>query len=226
MEQDDRNIHQDGQTLINYTAGACSPAEKKAIEVHCLECVTCRAQLTVLINLKVALEIEDESRDWEAFLPLGREAAARARQLAEREEQPGRMPERVSSQGQEGNWVPLPSAVILGIFMLGGLLSCSAWWHGPSPDSPERLLVHLGYFPGSSPGLQLWMTGETARSAHSDLWPNEGPKGWGHPAGRVRSYRQEGLMYRYQRSPRRAAGVGGVGPGATIINGQISHRML
>src|SRR5262249_13340182 len=79
--------HPDRSRMVDYVTGACSLEERGAIEAHCINCAICWTQLSTLLHLIVTQANQYEQRDIEALLPLGEQAAARARMIVRQQEQ-------------------------------------------------------------------------------------------------------------------------------------------
>ncbi len=67
--------------------GACSSEERSVVEDHCAACPLCRTQLSIILHLVAYPSNEQERRELEAMAPIGRRAAARAREIIKQQEQ-------------------------------------------------------------------------------------------------------------------------------------------
>src|SRR5499426_470316 len=83
------DTHLARRLMVAYLTGACSSEEREAVEDHCVDCQTCCAQLAAMLHLVIssAHEREDKRRELETLLPIGEQAAARARKIVRRQEQ-------------------------------------------------------------------------------------------------------------------------------------------
>jgi CHAT domain-containing protein/Flp pilus assembly protein TadD len=116
--------------MVAYLTGACSSEEREIVEDHCLECEACCAQLATLVHLVVssAREREDQLREVEALLPIGEQAAARARKMVRRQEGWDRQERQKSSPW--ANWRhglsvlrPILAPALIILALLGGGLT-------------------------------------------------------------------------------------------------------
>ncbi|MBO0800487.1 MAG: hypothetical protein J2P31_16840, partial [Blastocatellia bacterium] len=117
--------HPDRNTMVSYVTGSCSEETKKVIEEHCIDCLDCRTQLTVLLHLVISPEDRKEHRKFTELLTLGEEAAARARATMLQHKQPGHeQTSRVSKKGKKVRVVRTALAPVLLILTLlvGGLI--------------------------------------------------------------------------------------------------------
>jgi CHAT domain-containing protein len=128
--------------MVAYLTGACSSEERDIVEDHCLECEACCAQLATLLHLVVssAHERESERREVETLLPLGEQAAARARNIVRRQE--GWDRQKVSRwanvwQGLQGARPILVPAMVIIALLGGGLISYLSFWR----QSQEELTL-------------------------------------------------------------------------------------
>jgi tetratricopeptide (TPR) repeat protein len=131
--------------MVAYLTGACSSEEREIVEDHCLDCDACRAQLAALVHLVVssAHERENQRRQVEALLPLGEQAAARARKVVRLQE--GWDRQRVSPRAKWMNWLhalqasrPILAPALLVIALLGGgLIAYLSMWR----QTPEDLTL-------------------------------------------------------------------------------------
>src|SRR5262245_43433341 len=85
-----KKSHPDREVMVAYVTGTCSAEGRKVIEKHCLECFTCRSQLSLLLRLSISPADADERLELEPFLSLGQQAAAQARTTIKQQEQSNR----------------------------------------------------------------------------------------------------------------------------------------
>jgi CHAT domain-containing protein len=134
--------------MVAYLTGACSLEEREIVEDHCLDCEACCAQLAILVHLVVssAREREDQRREVEALLPLGEQAAARARNIVRRQEgwdrQKGQKGHKFSpwanwGQGILGLRTILAPALVIAALLGGGLITYFSFWR----QSQEELTL-------------------------------------------------------------------------------------
>jgi CHAT domain-containing protein/Tfp pilus assembly protein PilF len=80
-EYKDKEKHPDRNSMVGYVTGSCSSESRKVIEEHCLDCLECRTQLSILLHLIISSPGAEEHRKFTDLLSLGEEAAARARSI-------------------------------------------------------------------------------------------------------------------------------------------------
>lgn len=119
--------------MVAYLTGACSSEEREIVEDHCLDCEACCAQLATLVHMVVssAREREDQRREVESLLPVGEQAAARARNIVRREE--GWDRQKVSLwenwwKGLQGFRPVLAPALVIIALLGGGLITYLSFW--------------------------------------------------------------------------------------------------
>jgi len=125
--------------MVAYLTGACSSEEREAVEDHCVDCQACCAQLAAMLHLVVssAHEREDKRRELEALLPIGEQAAVRARNIVRRQEQWDR--QRVSPwtnlwKGLQVFRPVLAPALVVVALLGGGLTAYLTLWRQSAED--------------------------------------------------------------------------------------------
>src|SRR5262245_20069564 len=75
--------------MVAYLTGVCSSEEREVVEDHCVDCQACCAPLAAMLHLVIPWDQDRENkrRELDALLPLGEQAAARAREIVRRQEQ-------------------------------------------------------------------------------------------------------------------------------------------
>jgi CHAT domain-containing protein/Flp pilus assembly protein TadD len=136
------DFHPARRMMVAYLTGACSSEEREIVEDHCLECEACCAQLATLLHMVVssAHEREAERQEVEAFLPIGEQAAARARDMVRRQE--GWDRQKVSLwanwwKGLQGVRPILVPAMVIIALLGGGLFAYFSFWR----QSQEELAL-------------------------------------------------------------------------------------
>lgn len=150
--------HPDRNSMVSYVTGSCSEQTKKVIEEHCIDCLDCRTQLTVLLQLVISPEDRKEHRKFTELLSLGEEAAARARAavIQQREQGQGQKTSR-ASKGKKVRVARTALAPVLLILTLlaGGLIS----YYVSSQSSDARMLARVRDLYGNTRLLQARVTG-------------------------------------------------------------------
>ena len=49
-----KNPHSDRNLMVSYVSGYCPENIKRVIEEHCLDCLDCRIQLSILLQLIIS----------------------------------------------------------------------------------------------------------------------------------------------------------------------------
>jgi CHAT domain-containing protein len=147
--------------MVAYLTGACSSEEREAVEDHCVDCQACCAQLAAMLHLVIssAHEREDKRRELEALLPIGEQAAARARKIVRRQEQ--WESQRVSPWANlwKGLQVfrPVLAPVLVVVALLGGgLTAYLSFWR---QSAEERTLARVREVYRDARVLQARVTG-------------------------------------------------------------------
>src|SRR5262245_24710186 len=155
------DTHLARRMMVAYLTGACSSEEREAVEDHCVDCPACCEQLAALLHLVIssAHEREDKRRELEALLPLGEQAAARARKIVRRQEQWDR--QRVSPganlwKGLQGFRPILAPALLVVALLGGGLIPYVALWR---QSAEERELARMREVYRDARVLQARVTG-------------------------------------------------------------------
>jgi tetratricopeptide (TPR) repeat protein len=79
--QNGENIHPDRNLMVGYLTGRSPANVRNFIEEHCIDCHDCRTQLSLLLHLIIPSVDENEKAKFLTLLPIGEEAAARARSI-------------------------------------------------------------------------------------------------------------------------------------------------
>jgi len=150
--------HPADAVMAGYVLGTLAPTEQGEVEEHCVICRECCAQLALLIRAIGPEENEEEQRQVEALLPLGQQAAARAREqisqdptlrLPGAEKKVGKVYSSVRegrahvsglwSRGR-GRWPYLPHAVVATALVVIGITGYfTLWSHSPATRGLEAL---------------------------------------------------------------------------------------
>jgi CHAT domain-containing protein len=160
--------------MVAYLTGACSSEEREIVEDHCLECEACCAQLAVLLHMVVSSEREreDELRELDDLLPLGEQAAARARNIVRRQE--GWDSQKVSLwanlwKGLQGLRPILAPALVIVTLLGSGLIAYVSFWR---PSQEELTLARVREVYRDARVLQARVTGGFA---HQQYVSTRGP---------------------------------------------------
>lgn len=169
--------HPDRKKMVAYVTGSCSSEERKVIEDHCLYCLICRTQLSTLLHLIVSSADEYEQGELDLLLPLGRQAAAQAREIIRQQEQWNRRGAfswtSLGKRFQGLRPVLLPALVI--VALLGGsLVAYLSLWR---QSSEERTLSRVREIYRNTRLLRARVTGGFA---HQQYVVTRGP---GDPTG-------------------------------------------
>lgn len=147
--------------MVAYLTGASSPEEMEVVEDHCVDCPACCEQLAALLHLVIssAHEREDKRRELEALLPIGEQAAARARKIVRRQEQWDR--QRVSPwanlwKGLQVFRPVLAPALVVVALLGGGLITYLSLWR---QSAEERALARVREVYRDARVLQARVTG-------------------------------------------------------------------
>ncbi len=129
--------------MVDYVAGISSTVERNIIEGHCINCPSCWAQLSTLLHLIVSSSNQYEESDLETLLPLGEQAAARARKIIR--DQEGWNSRDVFSWTNLGKRLQflrpiLAPALVIVALLGGGLIAYNSLW---SQFSEERTLSRV-----------------------------------------------------------------------------------
>jgi CHAT domain-containing protein len=147
--------------MVAYLTGACSADEREEVEDHCVDCQVCCAQLAALLHLVLSStqEREEKRRELEALLPLGEQAATRARKMVSRQE--GWDRQRVSPwanlwKGLQVFRPVLAPALVVVVLLGGGLITYLSLWR---QSVEERTLTRVREIYRDARVLQARVTG-------------------------------------------------------------------
>src|SRR5215510_14652934 len=167
-----RDNHPDRGMMVDYVTGVCSLEERSVIEWHCINCRMCWTQLSTLLHLIVTSANEYEQRDMEALLPLGEQAAARARKIIREQEQWDRRGAfSWTSLGKRLQFLrPVLVPALLIVALLGGnVIAYFTLW---GQSSEERALSRVREIYQNTRFLQARVTGGFA---HRQYVATRGP---------------------------------------------------
>jgi CHAT domain-containing protein len=147
--------------MVAYLTGACSSEEREFVEDHCVDCEACCANLAALLHLVIssAHEREDKRRELETLLPLGEQAAARARKIVRREEGWDRQIVSPWADFWKGLQVFRPilaPALVVVALLGGGLITYLSLWR---QSAGERTLARVREVYRDARVLQARVTG-------------------------------------------------------------------
>jgi CHAT domain-containing protein len=155
------DLHLARRMMVAYLTGACSSDEREVVEDHCVDCQACCAQLAALLHLVLSStqELEDKRRELEALLPLGEQAASRARKMVSRQE--GWDRQRVSPwanlwKGLQVFRPVLAPALVVVALLGGGLITYLSLWR---QSGEERMLARVREIYRDARVLQARVTG-------------------------------------------------------------------
>jgi CHAT domain-containing protein/Flp pilus assembly protein TadD len=174
--------------MVAYLTGACSSEEREVVEDHCLECQACCSQLAALVRLIVSSSKEDERPELEALLPLGEQAATRARHVVRQQEQWDRQKVSTWTSLWKGLRILRPvlaPALVVVTLLGGGLIAYLSLWR-QSPE--ERMLARVREVYRDARVLQARVTGGFAHQQYVTT------RGSGEPAGVDESLRAALLL--------------------------------
>jgi CHAT domain-containing protein len=160
--------------MVAYLTGSCSSEEREIVEDHCLECEACCAQLATLLHMVVssAHERESQRREVETLLPIGEQAAARARNIVRRQEGWDRQKVSLWANFWKGiqNFRPILAPALLILALLGGgLITYLSFWR---PSREELTLARVRDVYRDARVLQARVTGGFA---HQQYVTTRGP---------------------------------------------------
>jgi CHAT domain-containing protein/Tfp pilus assembly protein PilF len=152
--------HPDRNLMVGYVTGSCPSNLRKVIEEHCLDCLDCRTQLSILLHLIIPSSDREEHRKFTDLLSLGEAAAARARSII--------MMQQEQQQRRSGHFsgaslgkrlrirkpILAPALIIIAL-LAGGLFS----YFSPRQSSDERMLARVRDVYGNTRLLQARVTG-------------------------------------------------------------------
>ena len=155
------DFHLARRMMVAYLTGACSSEEREFVEDHCVDCEACCASLAALLHLVISSthEREDKRRELETLLPLGEQAAARARKIIRREE--GWDRQKVSHwadfwKGLQVFRPVLAPALVVVALLGGGLITYLSLWR---QSAEERTLARVREIYRDARVLQARVTG-------------------------------------------------------------------
>jgi CHAT domain-containing protein len=171
--------HPDRNLMVGYVTGHCSANVREVIEEHCLDCLDCRTQLSILLHLIISSPDVDEHRKFTDLLSLGEEAAARARSIimTQQKQQQNRSGHlSVSSLGKRLriHRPVLAPALIIILLIAGSLLG---YIISSRQSSEERMLARVRDVYGNTRSFQARVTGGFA---HQEYVETRNP---GNPTG-------------------------------------------
>lgn len=154
-------VHLARQVMVSYLTGASSSEEREVVEDHCVDCEACYAQLAAMIHMVIssAHEGEGKRRELDEFLPLGEQAAARARKIVRRKE--GWDRQRVSPWANLWERLQvirpvLAPALAVVVLLGGGLITYITLWR---QSAEERALARVREVYRDARVLQARVTG-------------------------------------------------------------------
>jgi CHAT domain-containing protein len=152
--------HPDRNLMVGYVTGSCPSNARKVIEEHCLDCLECRTQLSILLHLIISSPDVEEHRKFTDLLSLGEAAAARARAVILRQQEQQRRSGHFSgaSVGKAlrlGRPILAPALII--ITLLAG--SLFGYFISSRQSSEERMLARVRDVYGNTRLLQARVTG-------------------------------------------------------------------
>jgi CHAT domain-containing protein len=174
--------------MVAYLTGACSSEERDVVEDHCLDCQTCCSQLAALVRLIVSSTNEDEQPELDALLPLGEQAAARARHIIRQQEQWDRRKVSIWTSLWEGfqTFRPVLAPALVVVALLGGsLMAYLSFWR---QSQEESTLARVREVYRDVRVLQARVTGGFAHQQYVTT------RGSGEPAGVDESLRAALLL--------------------------------
>lgn len=155
------DTHLARRMMVAYLTGGCSSEEREVVEDHCVDCQACCAQLAAMLHLVIssAHEREDKRRELDALMPLGEQAAARARKFVRRQE--GWESQRVSPwanfwKGLQIFRPVLAPALVVVALLGGGLITYLSLWR---QSTEERTLARVRDIYRDARVLQARVTG-------------------------------------------------------------------
>jgi CHAT domain-containing protein len=160
--------HPDRNLMVGYVTGHCSANVREIIEEHCLDCLDCRIQLSILLQLIISSPDREEHRKFTDLLSLGEEAAARARSII--------MMQQKQRQNHSGHfsaaglakrlWIHRPvlaPALIIILLIAGSLLG---YFISSRQSAEERLLARVRIIYEKTRPLQARVTGGFAHQEY------------------------------------------------------------
>jgi CHAT domain-containing protein/regulator of sirC expression with transglutaminase-like and TPR domain len=153
--------HPDRNLMVGYVTGSCPANSRKVIEEHCLDCLDCRTQLSILLHLIISSPNAEEHRKFTDLLSLGEAAAARARaiimmQQEQQQRRSGHFSEASLGKALRIRRPILAPALIIFVLITGSLF---AYFISSPQSSEERMLVRMRDVYGNTRLLQARVTG-------------------------------------------------------------------
>jgi tetratricopeptide (TPR) repeat protein len=154
-------IHPDRNLMVSYVTGYCSTDARKVIEEHCIDCLDCRTQLSILLQLIIASPDVEEHRKFTDLLSLGKEAAARARSIIVMQQEQQRNQSGHLSVSGLGKRLRIPRlvlapALIIILLLAGGLF---AYFVLSRQSTEERMLARMRNIYENTRLIQARVTG-------------------------------------------------------------------
>jgi CHAT domain-containing protein len=164
----DEITHPDRNLMVGYLTGHCSTDVRNIIEEHCIDCHDCRTQLSILLHMKFSTTDENEQRELAFLLPLGEEAAARARSIILRQQGQQQIhlghPSTPSLARRLWTWRPILAPALIVILLLAGSLLSYLISSRLYPEEPMLARVREVY--GNTRSLQARVTGGFAHQEY------------------------------------------------------------
>jgi CHAT domain-containing protein len=153
--------HPDRNLMVSYVTGSCPSDLRKDIEEHCLDCLDCRTQLSILLHLIISSADKEEHRKFTDLLALGKEAAARARSIVMMQQR--QQPKHAGnfSGASPGKRLRIPRTVLAPALIIVALFTASLFGYIVSSrqSSEERMLARVLDVYGNTRLLQARVTG-------------------------------------------------------------------
>ena len=161
-QEGQNSSHPRREMMIAYSTDACLPDERRAIEDHCLVCPQCRIEVLVLLRRGATSPVDDEQSVLTPLLPIGLQAAARARELVKQEKRPNRHLNVLWDLLRAAfNWVTDRTRIIFrSALLIAGLLLVSlAGYLIWDRSAEERLQVRMRHAYRQARSLEARVTG-------------------------------------------------------------------
>jgi CHAT domain-containing protein len=153
--------HPDRNLIVSYVTGSSPPDLRKDIEEHCLDCLDCRTQLSILLHLVISSADREEHRKFTDLLALGKEAASRARSIVMMQQRQRPRYRGNFSGTSPGKRLRIPRTVLAPALIIIALFTASLIGYIVSSrqSSEERMLARVRDVYGNSRLLQARVTG-------------------------------------------------------------------
>jgi tetratricopeptide (TPR) repeat protein len=167
-EHNGKQSHPDRNLMVSYVTGYCSADARQVIEEHCIDCLDCRTQLSILLHLIISSADREEHRKFTDLLSLGKEAAARARSIIMMQQEQQRNRAGHFSGASLGRRLRIPRLVLAPALIIIVLIagSLASYFTSSRQSSEERMLARIRNVYGNTRLNQARVTGGFAHKQY------------------------------------------------------------